>query len=457
MDERVSMLDEYSLDYQNKKSDLDQSIEYLSILNESLRDVYTVEQVKLRIQQFIDTYDVPNEVIDVLNSVMRELNSDSSVYDSCQYVTDMLQKMIGERELEEKNSKGKLDDIRKNVADHFEDSLNDVGVKISGDFEDFSDKIETKDDVDRLKDNIDRTVEYLKERQKIIGENETDVTLSTDQVMDATENTSSETILNAVLDEETTSDVMKESSNLEVDSTGAIVVSASSMKPESMDYMKMMVIGLMTPMMDPALANATFGMKMVKGQYNKEDFQVKFGNFSKSGESLTNDPKIMGKVQELSTSFHANVDYDSMLSQASPELSEAVSLFENHILGKEGMAQMAVKNTSGNYNFAFGLGEEFQNVTDSLNTNGAMTSQTPVGSSVSNIYDTTPGDTLMTLSSTNETLDQEKEMENNELSNTNHYVKVKSMDDLGNANFYILVSIAVFEIVSILLTIYFLR
>lgn len=457
MDERASMLDEYSMDYREKKSALDQSIEYLSVLNQSLRNIYTVEQVKLEIQRFIRIYDVPREVIDVLQDAMKELSSEDSVYKACQYVSDILQKMVGKREREEKITRKRLDGIKKNVADHFENELNDVGVKISGDFEDFSDKIETEDDIDRLKDNIDRTVEYLKERQKIIGENETDVTLSMDQVMDAAENTSDETILNAILEEEQTSDIMKESSDLEIDSTGAVVVSVSLVKPESIDYMKMMVVGMMTSTIDPTLASASFGMKMVKGQYNKEDFQVKFGNFSKNGDSLTNDPKIMGKIQDLSSSFRTNVDYDSMLSKASPELSSAVSIFENHILGKEGMAQIAVKNTSGNYNFAFGLGEEFQNVTDSLNTNGAMTTQTPIGSSVSNIYDTAPGDTLTILSSTNETLDKEKELENMELSKSNSYVKVKSMDDLGNVNFYILVSIAVFEIASILLTIYFLR
>ncbi len=457
MDERASMLDEYSLDYREKKKMLNQTIEYLSILNESLKSVYTIEKVKLEIQNFISMYDIPSEFIDILDDTMRELSSEDSVYKACQYVSEVLQRIIDERDRKEKLSRDKVDDIRKNIADHFENQLNDVGVKISGDSEDFSDSIETEEDVDRLKDNIDRTVEYLKERQKIIGENETDVTLSMDQVMDATENVSDDIILDAVLEEEETSDFMKETSDLEIDSTGAIVISASLGKSESMDYMKMMIVGMMTSAMDPTLASASFGMKMVKGQYNKEDFQVKFGNFSKSEDNLINDPKIMGKIQDLSSSFHTNVDYDSMLLKASPELSSAVSIFENHILGKEGMAQIAVKNTSGNYNFAFGLGEEFQNVTDSLNTNGAVTTQTPIGSSVSNIYDTTPGDTLTILSSTNETLDNEKELENNELSNTNSYVKVKSMDDLGNVNFYILVSIAVFEVVSILLTIYFLR
>ncbi len=457
MDERASMLDEYSLDYREKKKMLNQTIEYLSILNESLKSVYTIEKVKLEIRNFISMYDIPSEFIDILDDTMRELSSEDSVYKACQYVSEVLQRIIDERDRKEKLSRDKVDDIRKNIADHFENQLNDVGVKISGDSEDFSDSIETEEDVDRLKDNIDRTVEYLKERQKIIGENETDVTLSMDQVMDATENVSDDIILDAVLEEEETSDFMKETSDLEIDSTGAIVISASLGKSESMDYMKMMIVGMMTSAMDPTLASASFGMKMVKGQYNKEDFQVKFGNFSKSEDNLINDPKIMGKIQDLSSSFHTNVDYDSMLLKASPELSSAVSIFENHILGKEGMAQIAVKNTSGNYNFAFGLGEEFQNVTDSLNTNGAVTTQTPIGSSVSNIYDTTPGDTLTILSSTNETLDNEKELENNELSNTNSYVKVKSMDDLGNVNFYILVSIAVFEVVSILLTIYFLR
>lgn len=37
MDERASMLDEYSLDYREKKKMLNQTIEYLSILNESLK------------------------------------------------------------------------------------------------------------------------------------------------------------------------------------------------------------------------------------------------------------------------------------------------------------------------------------------------------------------------------------------------------------------------------------
>ncbi|MDE5587040.1 MAG: hypothetical protein K2I72_01560 [Bacilli bacterium] len=455
MDERASMLNDYVSTAKENKGSFDIVVDYLSKLNSSLQGVQTVFQVKYQIVEFINTYEIPQEVIDVLSNACQELDSGSSVYEACSYIFELMQQMTEERENDAKKSEDELKEIQQNVTDHLENQLDEVGINIRGDYGELEEKIQTEEDVSRLKDNINRVVEYLKERQQVIGENNTEVSLSTEQVVASLEENGDETVLNAVLEEEEARLDQPINENVEIDQDGFIVVHANSQKEESMDFVKMMAIGLMTANSDSILSNANFGMIITKNQYNQSDFSIKFGNLSNQiGQNFSSDPQVMSKISELVNSFQTHVDYSSLLSTSSPEIALLFQLFEKYVLDKEGMAQITVQNGTGNLNISFGLDENYQGFAETLKTNGALFTETPTGDYVCNVTETMPGNALMILNSTNETMETLSEnLENPELDKRKPYIKTIDSNQTGNVKPYLLIvaaSLFVFIILFIL-------
>lgn len=439
MDERASMLNDYVSASAKNKESLNVAVDYLSQLGLAIHGVRTVSQVKYQIAEFINTYGVPQEILDILVSACQELDSGSSVYEACSYIVELMQKMVEARKNESMKSAKELQEIQKNVTDYFEDQLNEVGVKIRGDDGQLEEKIQSEEDVIRLKENIDCAVAYLKERQQVVEENNKEISLSTDQVVESLEESGNETVLETVLEEEESLLSQKKNQNVEIDQDGFIVVHASSQREESIDFVKMMAIGLMTKNTDSILSNTDFGMLIVKDEYSKSDFSIKFGNFSNQmGQNFFSDPQIMGKVSELVNSFQTHVDYSSLLATASPEIALLFQLFETHVLNKEGMAQIAVQNNVGNLNVSFGLSEKHQDFAEALKTNGALFTETPGGFYVCNVNETMPGNTITILDSTNETMNALSEkLENPELTNEKPYIKIMDSDQSGNIRTYL--------------------
>ncbi len=452
MDKRAFMLNDYVSTAINNKESLEIATNYLSQLSLALQGAQTVFQVRNQISEFIDTYEIPQEVVDILSDACLELDSGSTVYEACSYILELMQQMVETREYDTKKSEEELKEIQQNVADSLENQLNEVGVNIQGSQEKLEEKIQSEEDINRLKDNINRVVEYLKERKQIVGEDNIEV--STEQVAASLEESGNETVLDTVLEEEEAHFDQPMDQNVEIDKDGSIVIHANSQKEESMDFAKMMMIGLMTKNSDSILSNSDFGMIITKNQYNQSDFSIKFGNLSNpTGQNFSSDPQVMNKVSELVNSFQTYVDYSSLLATSSPEIALLFQLFEKYILDKKGMAQIAVQNGASNLNVSFGLDENYQDFAEALKTNGALFTETPTGDYVCNITETMPGNTLTVLDSTSETMETlSEELENPELAKGKPYIKKMESDQTGNVRTYLLIAaVSLFVIVILMI------
>ena len=91
-----------------------------------------------------------------------------------------------------------------------------------------------------------------------------------------------------------------------------------------------------------------------------------------------------------------------------------------------------------------------------MRTNGAVTTQTPVGSYVCNLTETAPGNNLMILDSTNETMNTLKIEREVALSQGKQYVKQidSSLKEEGNVDSYILMIAVLLGIVIVLAIIF---
>lgn len=484
MNERISQFDDYVAEANFNKESLEQGINYLTGLKERLTGVTTVQEVIYQMDKFAKEHSVPQEIIDLLNLAIKDMNADTDVYSACNQVISLLEKMVGEREKDDKKSSDSVEELQEYVVLETEEKLNDVGVKISGDFGVLEEQISSEDDIERLRNNIDRVVEYLKEREDMLGENQTDVTLTTDQIMEATNSSEDDVILNEALNEEELQQRVDSMDNFEIDATGAIVIGATLTSPESLSFVKMMALGLMTSEADPLLAESVFGLKMIKKEENENEFQVKFGNFAKKGkENFYLDPKVTQKVVELAESFDPNslVKYTEMLLNSSPELALMFQIFEKGVLGKKGAAQVVASTSGSSYNVGFALGNDYKDLAATFYTNGADSAKSGFDTYVCTAKESIPGNTLQVLNATtemlglpsldippvyeNEVLDQNQNLGQDpqavQIQKSNQLVKTlgtyPTSDQSGNVSSLVLIGVAVCEVVALLTAFLLLR
>ena len=452
-----SMFDSYVDQADVTRESFEKSIAYLEGLQEALSKVHSIDDFSAALMKFMSDYSFSDEVIFLLSQICKGLSKDDSVYDACEYIVNTLREMVGQRGKESDYAEADLAGVRKEVVDHLEGQLNDVGVSVTGDYGELENQIQSTEDVERLRDNIDEVVDYLKEREKLIGENQTDVELSIDQVDDALQNPDSTTILEHVQTEENLLET-ETVDGMTVNENGEVVLSASQSKPESVDFAKMMMVGMMTHYATKEVSDSLFGMQLEKGEHSLDDFTVKFGinNFSKSFNGPM-DVKVSNQIMEMAKQFRTETDYTALLANASPELSSMMQLFEKGMLGKEGMARLAVRHDGEQLGFAFQLGGQLNEVADALGTNGAPITQTPTGDYYCRFTEMAPGDTLNTMMLANETLsslsNEETLGQAQEKTNTNVLVKTLDLpvgDRAALVNPYLLMIVSVLEALSIL-------
>lgn len=458
--DNASFFDSYVEEELVTKESLAQCIRYFEGLNQYLLGVESAQDFSQALFQFLRSNSFSEEAVALLNKICQGLSSNDTVYAACTYLTDTFRQVVASREKEHQQASGELADLRNDIVSHIERQLGNVGVSITGDYGELENQIQSTDDVERLRDNIDCVVDYLKEREKMIGENETEVTLSTEEVVEATQKAGDTTILENVQEAEQVSE-QETIDGLSFDAKNNVILDVDNVHPESMDFAKMMMIGLLTTYATRDIANSLFGMQIEKGERQINNFTIKFGanNFSKEAKPL--DAKITNQIMELAKSFHTSTDYTTLLSNASPELQSMIQLFEKNVLGKEGAFRLGVRQDGEQLGFAMKLGEQYSEISDALSTNGAPVTQTPVGDYYCRFPETVKGDTLSTLMATNETLDSldnEKALQGEGVEKKNASVLVKTFDLPTNraalVNPYLLIAVSIFEALSILFVLF---
>ena len=117
------------------------------------------------------------------------------------------------------------------------------------------------------------------------------------------------------------------------------------------------------------------------------------------------------------------------LSKTSPEIAKALEIVDKQMLNENGKFQLLIKNGGVNHEMMFALDENYSYVTDAFQDNGAMISNDSAENSIVRVNNTTPGEQMVILDSTNKELEQRK-LDNTDIVLSNGMAYVKKMEDI---------------------------
>ena len=448
--DRSYMINEYINDSDKSFGEVQESSQYLDGLKSRIHDCKRLTEIMVEVSKFIDKYNVTGEIKDGLLKICNEFDEKTDVYTAKHRLEEFLAKNLEEKEVDYNNKEAIVTDIKTDVIEDAKDRLESVGIDLVGDNEKIINDIDDVTDVYRIKNNVENVENYFYDRNKAIGDdNPTTVEVSLDKISDVVESSNDDIILNEALNTEEKALESENPSLFEANSDGTVQINGDSHIPDSMNFAAMMTSALMVQ--NDIHVPSDLDMKFMKEKSNKDSFKIIYGKFPLTNHPENKlDPVIVSKISELADSYNSGNDYMQLLGTTSPELKEALSIINNHVLNEAGAFQMAVKTEDNMHNMAFRMDESYHDVLSAFNNNGAYVSYDASEHGIATVNETVPGNQLLILSSTNEELNKEKNIEMKpELNNVYQYVKKNENKEAANVSYTFLKVIIVAEIMLV--------
>ena len=459
--DRSELFDEYLKDSEKDKTLFDNYQDYYSALIFRIHDSKSMVELKKELNTFFMQNNVPAELYSEMVAIY-ELNAVSEdVHLVVSRLEEYLKSKVDELEKESTVSSQIVKEIKEEVVEETVFDLEQAGVNVVGDEDELLQSIESQEDIDKLKENVEKTADYLHEREQLVSNDDESFEITVDKIQDSLEMPGENGILNSVIEsEEVSEDIGDLGLSFE---NGMVSLYGDNADENSMNFMMMMTAALLLPdTMDMLFDN--LGMQMVKDNSQTTQFKVEFGKFPVVGHPENHLDKVaISKVVEVARTFQPSADYSMVLSEKSPELFLACQLFQNHILNTDGAARIAVKREDDDFRILFGLDEKLEAVSESFSTNGADVNRNPNGAVVQ-LGERSSIERIMVLSNTIETLDtmsKEREGQMTLDKERGAYVKKYTMDSSnvsneGKANTLTLILVVTAEILAVAFSLFFL-
>lgn len=230
----------------------------------------------------------------------------------------------------------------------------------------------------------------------------------------------------------------------EVNNDGTVQVNGNFNDKNSMNFAIMMTMSLLVA--NDSKIKPNLDMKFIKND-DKDKFKIIYGNFP-----IINHPdnrlnsELVSNITKLSNTYKSQVNYMDLLEKTSPEIKEAMVIIYNYVLNREGSFQMAIRDNGKKHDMAFGMDDNYSDIIDAFNINGAYVSYDSNERAIITVNETLPGNQLLILNTTHETLGVNLEEEfNTSLVSDNQYVKKMDKTEAANVNFVVLIILAIVE------------
>ncbi len=230
----------------------------------------------------------------------------------------------------------------------------------------------------------------------------------------------------------------------EVNNDGTVQVNGNFNDKNSMNFAIMMTMSLLVA--NDSKIKPNLDMKFIKND-DKDKFKIIYGNFP-----IINHPdnrlnsELVSNITKLSNTYKSQVNYMNLLEKTSPEIKEAMVIIYNYVLNREGSFQMAIRDNGKKHDMAFGMDDNYSDIIDAFNINGAYVSYDSNERAIITVNETLPGNQLLILNTTHETLGFNLEEEfNTSLVSDNQYVKKMDKKEAANVNFVVLIILAIVE------------
>lgn len=413
---REYMLNDYVKENTDNNNSFDYITNYANTLKENLAGTKNINQVIIEVSKFIENNKVPSEFEKELKSILNGFDENTDTYTARTRIENFLNNNMYAYEKDFNKSNEAVNEIKEDLIDAANRKLDNVNISLKGNNSEVIDNIKDEDDVYRIKNNVDTTYDYFKDREEIIGKQDEvkNTEVSLDVINNVVESSRDNVILNEALNNEEKG--LNKANLIEANPDGTVELKGDSNNQDSINFALMMATVLST---NNNVFNTKYNldMKFIKEKADISQFKIVFGNFPVTNHPENRlDPVIISQIEEQAKSYKSNVDYSYLLDDASPELATAFEIINNNIFDNEGAFKMAVKNDDGNIDMRFGMDQNYQNIASAFNENGAVLTGATEDYEVVDVNDTVPGEQLSTLNGTNETLAKEKEI-NNKITN----------------------------------------
>ena len=401
------MLDDYISEKDKSLVEKQEAEDNLDKLEFRIHGSKTVEEIKKQVSIFLEKNDIPVEVEEELNKICSEFNDNTDVYQASLYVENFMKEYLENKDKEYQKSNDTVFEIKEDLVDSVKKALDDIGIVMTGNRDTFIERIQSENDVYKLKDNVYRTTEYFEERKNLLDENKTLVELPTEEVTDVLENPTDVTLLNNVLEQKEQEIEINNDPQVQVNDDGSIVVEGDTLNLESMNFAAMMTTALVV---DNTLSglDQNLDMKFIKETESDSKFKIVYADFPLHNNNV--DPMLMSKINSLVNNYQSQVSYMELLGTKSPELMIALTLINEQVLNRNGAFQMAVKSKEDNHDMRFALDENYADIYTAFGQSGAMVSHDEMENGIIMVNDNMTGEQLLILSTALENLRQrEKE------------------------------------------------
>ena len=390
------VINDYLNDDINNLEKKNRTLEALNVLKKKIENAETISELKNEVLNYLDNNDISLEF----------KNDIKHICDGFLESFDLL------------TARGRLDDY----LSHF---IVDKNNTVSN---------ETIIDNDSNKTNFDG---YYYERNKFLNSVKTDDKVASMDTGIEVESPKDDIILSNTSE----NNEIKDLELFKVNSDGTVQINGSFKNYESLNFA------------NDQNKIKKLDMKFIKEKNDINNFKIIYGDFPIDHTKSKPDNELISKIEKLIKSYKSNNDYMSILKQKSKEISEAMLIIYSYVLGRTGMFQMSIRDNGKKYDMAFGMDQEYSDILDAFNINGAFVSYEGNMNGIVTVNETIPGNQLLILNSTNETLNASDNKNNFELKEEKGYVKKIDSNQAAHANYTLLIVMGIIEV--ILLSIYF--
>jgi len=330
MMDRSELFIEYLSDDVENKRDLSDYQEYYSAFLFRVNGTKSMQELKKELDIFFVQNSVPNDVYTEMMAIYELYSGSENVFSVASRLEEYLHTKVDEMEKKATTSSEIVEDIKVNVVQDAVRELENAGVNVVGDEDILLSSIKSQEDIDQLKENVEKTTDYLHEREQLVSNDDQDFEITVDRIEDALEKNGDDGILNSVIESE---EVYEPSDGMGVSfENGVVSLNGDKSDDNSFNFMMMMAVALMLPDASNNLFD-DLGLQILKDGTQTSQFKVEFGKFPVVNHPENHLDKVaISKVVEITRDFQPMVDYSVILAEKAPDLFLTCQVFRNHIL-----------------------------------------------------------------------------------------------------------------------------
>lgn len=362
-------INSYKLEQDNLEKQADIANTDLTKLEERLKGVSSVDELKHEVDVFLEKNDVPTDVETELKRRTDNFTENTGVLYARSVLEEYLEKEASQKETElEKNKEEMLDKIADEISPAAKE-LEFLGIDPLDSFKIAEEAVKNNIDdtgLNKIIDNIDFASNSLRERFNIYGEMQPNTIITEEQIASTMDNSGVETLNDTIVEQETNNyNDMVNDNMIYFAGDGSIIIQGDFNVDPQMNFISKVVNDLVVENNDYNLDMSLFKTSLQTDTYSVS-LKPESYNFSDS-EIVA----LRQKICSVVNGYNKNIDtYNDTLAINSPQLASAISLMALSLKEQNGEFRFDYRNSDQSMDFMMSI--NYYDLVNSFSANGAV-------------------------------------------------------------------------------------